>query len=46
MTEESGLNKVDESTLTGGETTNAYRFCNQYQYVKKMQLVTVLNTTY
>ena len=33
MTEESELNKVNKSTLRGGETTNVYGFCNQYQYV-------------
>ena len=42
MTKESGLNKVNEPTLRGGETTNVHEFCNQYQCViKNMQLVTL-----
>ena len=42
MAEESGLNKVNEPTLRGRDTTHVYGLCNQYQYViKTMQLVTL-----
>ena len=42
MTKESGLNKVNEPTFRGGETTSVHEFCNQYQCViKNMQLVTL-----